>query len=302
METVRNFLNNLHFGTRFLLIFMTCFWILQATLFDRSWNGYLTIQPYSVCQKGQVWRLVTAMFGHLGLFHLFSNMVSLTFLGMTLETTLGTLCYFYHILVFGVLGNLLYCGIAYFMYLGGEPSHVYSSAMGFSGVLFTLIVIDVHLSGGSHRSVFGLFTVPSWVYPWVMLVLLSILMPNVSLLGHFAGLAVGYMYQFNLLKWLAPSTQFFSRIERNLCRCCTSRLGYIHTAGVHDAHNFMPYAVWQPRFAGEQEDEAPTTTGFRGTARTIGETPAPPVEVENKDEEFHSDDLEPMQVNSREDL
>ena len=39
-------------------------------------------------------------------------------------------------------------------------------------------------------SVAGLFSVPAAAYPWVLFVLLQVLVPHVSLLGHLTGLLV----------------------------------------------------------------------------------------------------------------
>lgn len=38
-----------------------------------------------------------------------------------------------------------------------------------------------------------MLTVPSWVYPWVLLVLLSLLLPSISFMGHLGGILVGYL-------------------------------------------------------------------------------------------------------------
>ena len=57
-------------------------------------------------------------------------------------------------------------------------------AIGFSGVIFGLIVVDNSTSSSKDRSIFGLFKVPSPAYPWALLVLFQIMMPNVSFLGH----------------------------------------------------------------------------------------------------------------------
>ena len=40
------------------------------------------------------------------------------------------------------------------------------------------------------RSIFGLFTVPAKFYPWVLLVVWQLLVPQVSFLGHLTGLLV----------------------------------------------------------------------------------------------------------------
>ncbi len=67
-----------------------------------------------------------------------------------------------------------------------------SCAVGFSGVIFGMIVIEGHLSQQATRSVLGLATVPTAAYPFVLLVLWQLLMWNsVSFLGHLCGILVG---------------------------------------------------------------------------------------------------------------
>ena len=62
--------------------------------------------------------------------------------------------------------------------------------MGFSGIVFGLIVVDNDVSGVSQRSIFGIFVVPAKLYPWALLVFWQLLMPGASFLGHLCGVAV----------------------------------------------------------------------------------------------------------------
>jgi hypothetical protein len=199
------------------------------------------------------------------------NMMSFTFLGTTLETALGTLSYFHHIFIFGIISSLVHIAIAYVMYAGERVSEVHTRALGFSGVLFALIVIDIHLSGGDQRSVFGLFLVPAWAYPWVMLVMMSLLLPSVSLCGHFAGLAVGYLYKFGVTSYVVPSVDRFRSFEQRCC-CCQNRLGYVG-AGTEHGGPGQPFAVFQRIFRDDDPaDEPPADQPrFGGRGRTVGQ-------------------------------
>lgn len=66
----------------------------------------------------------------------------------------------------------------------------YQCAIGFSGVVFGLIVVDNSLTGATQRSIFGLFYVPAPLYPWTLLVIWQLIMPGVSFLGHLCGVLV----------------------------------------------------------------------------------------------------------------
>jgi hypothetical protein len=146
--------------------------------------------------------------------------------------------------------------IAYVILARGEVSEVVTHALGFSGVLLALIVIDIKLSGGDNRSVFGIFLVPAWTYPWVMLLLLSLLMPNVSVFGHISGLITGYLYKYHVLSFLAPSLSFFGRVERCLCPCFVNRLGYLAVDGIRDS-GYLPFALFRRFFPEYLSDETP---------------------------------------------
>lgn len=63
-------------------------------------------------------------------------------------------------------------------------------AVGFSGVVFGLVVVDNQLSGAASRSILGFFTVPAKAYPWALVVFWQLLVPQASFLGHLAGVLV----------------------------------------------------------------------------------------------------------------
>lgn len=242
-------LNSLRFGTRFLLIVMVLIHIIRFLFIDRYATRYFVLIPALVC-KGEIYRLFTSMFLHGGILHLAMNMLSFTQLGASLENRIGTLSFLYHIMIFGFLSSLLHVIIAYIMMLGGDSSYFYTGSLGFSGVLFTLIVIDNSIEGASPtRSLFGLILVPSSIYPWLLLLLMQVILRNVSFLGHLSGLLVGYLYKFNVLDFLTPPSSFFASFERSFCRCCTTQIGYLpaetaHTSGTE----YRPFSLfnWFP--------------------------------------------------------
>ena len=78
-------------------------------------------------------------------------------------------------------------------------------AIGFSGVVFGLIVINNSVSHATSRSIFGLFSVPARVYPWALMVLWQLLLPSVSFLGHLTGIMVSaYCTAFSVSRCWSP--------------------------------------------------------------------------------------------------
>lgn len=261
----------LGFGTRSLSVFMIGLHFLKLTLFDERWIPYITIIPSQVI-KGQVWRLFTSSLFHADIMHLFMNMVMFFQLGASLENTVGTLSLFYHIFVFGILTNLLYIFIAWFMKVSGDSSQYQGSALGFSGILFSLLVIDSVTSEERKRSVLGVFLVDSKFYPIIMLLVNQLLMPQASLLGHASGLIIGYAYQIKLLRFLVPSAHTFSRIEQKICCCCLRSQRYITAEGERH-YIFRPYTVFNNQSnesSSDGEDNPPQIRGqFMGEGRTL---------------------------------
>ena len=89
--------------------------------------GRMDVQ--SVLFRGEYWRIVTAMFLHGSVDHLFSNMLVLFFLGAMIEQEIGHICYGIVYLLSGIGGNL----VSLYMKL---VSFNTAASLGASGVVF----------------------------------------------------------------------------------------------------------------------------------------------------------------------
>lgn len=58
------------------------------------------------------------------------------------------------------------------------------------------------------------FSVPSKWYPWLLLGMMQILMPNISFLGHICGLICGIFYAYGMFEWILPSRQYCDELEK----------------------------------------------------------------------------------------
>ncbi|PKI42924.1 hypothetical protein CRG98_036722 [Punica granatum] len=151
--------------------------------------------PLAVIHKFQVYRIYTSVIFHGSLLHVMFNMLALVPLGSELERLMGSVRLLYIMILLAISNAFLHLLIAFLV--AHNPFHpsqylMNECAIGFSGILFSLIVIETSLSGAQSRSIFGLFNVPAKWYPWILLVIFQVLMSNVSLLGHLCGILSGF--------------------------------------------------------------------------------------------------------------
>ncbi|CAA6662818.1 unnamed protein product [Spirodela intermedia] len=191
--------------------------------------------PSEVISHFQVYRIYTAVLFHGSLLHVLFNMLALVPLGTELERIMGSVRLVYLMLLLATSNGLLHLIIA--LTVANNPFHPFPSlmnecAIGFSGVLFSMIVIETSLSGIQSRSVFGLFNVPTKWYPWILLILFQFLASNVSLLGHLCGILSGFAYTYGIFQYVTPGPAFYSAVESSsILSSCLRRPGFILSSG-----------------------------------------------------------------------
>jgi membrane associated rhomboid family serine protease len=159
-----------------------------------------TMCPQLVLYIHEYYRIVTSALFHGNLMHIGMNMLSVFHLSTLLEQRLGTLPHLVSTLGAILLTSLVYISIAWIASTLLEYDEwMYQHSVGFSGVLFHFCVLECNLSSNTSRSIFGMFHVPTYVYPWVLLVLLQFFIPNLSFLGHLSGILTGYFQYYGLV-------------------------------------------------------------------------------------------------------
>ena len=161
--------------------------------------------------------------------HIGMNMMSLLQLGTTLEARFGTSQFVYFSLWSSILCGCFYLMMEYVLYIVlGNKNWLNIQAVGYSGVLFSYAVLESYSVDVRDRSVFGLFSVPATIYPWVLLIIMSLIMPNVSFLGHLSGIFVGILALSGLLSILIPSKEFQRDMEESTaCKLLYKRSNYV---------------------------------------------------------------------------
>ena len=188
----RDWFGSLPLGTRAVVILLVGNYVFCA-LVGYDAFAEVCMAPHWVLHDMQLHRLVTSAFFHGSVIHLGFNVMAFTPMASSLERHLGSVQFAHMVALFVLLDSCFHVCLAL-----GAATLGYASmrecAIGFSGVIFGLIVVDTHLVAVRERSIFGFFTVPSQWYPLSLLIFIQLLAPNVSFLGHLSGLLVGLTY------------------------------------------------------------------------------------------------------------
>jgi len=127
------------------------------------------------------WTLVTSMFIHASLWHIFANMLTLYFFGSYLNRLLGTWKFLIIYFAGGIAGGIAYLLLA--------PS--YSIAVGASGAVFALGGVLAVMRPKLRVIVFPIpAPLPLWIAIIGTFAIFSFL-PNVAWQGHLGGLVLG---------------------------------------------------------------------------------------------------------------
>ncbi|XP_054838075.1 rhomboid-related protein 4 isoform X2 [Eublepharis macularius] len=182
-----------------------------VTLVTLAINIFLFIQPLkrldetcisvNECLYMKDWhRLYLSPFHHADDWHLYFNMVSLLWKGINLESKLGSAWFGYIIALFSLLVGVLYMILEIALAeLLDNPMYKLSCAVGFSGVLFALKVLNNYYHPGGTSRIMGIL-VPNKYACWLELIAIHLLNPGSSFAGHLAGILVGLMYTKGPLK------------------------------------------------------------------------------------------------------
>lgn len=175
-------------------------------VFDLPWSRLsdACISVDAVLFRKQWWRILYGTIEHADSLHLYYNMVSFIWKGMVLENMLGSGQFLYIVSLFSVLCGGTLVGLNYLLGTFVDSSFYYQCAVGFSGVIFALKVLDNRYFPGQGRRVMGLdINLPSGYVVWLELVLIQLITPNASLVGHLAGILVGLAYVYDIVKPMA---------------------------------------------------------------------------------------------------
>ena len=113
-----------------LIIIGVNLFIFASIYFRPDLVGYLALTPVEAWSNP--WQLITSVFTHQRIFHLFANMLAVYFLGTAVVQLLGPRRFWFIYLLGGIVGGLFFVGIAWI------TDARFVSAIGASGAVFAL--------------------------------------------------------------------------------------------------------------------------------------------------------------------
>ena len=154
-----------------------------ATIINRDIILFLGLQPAGFLDRP--WTIVTNLFIHSGLWHIFANMITLYFFGSFLCRLLGVKRFLLVYFIGGIVGNI------FFILLPPSPSSI---AIGASGAVFALGGLLAVLMPRLRVFVFPIpAPIPLWIAVIGGFILLTVLSPflNIAWQAHLGGLVSG---------------------------------------------------------------------------------------------------------------
>jgi rhomboid domain-containing protein 1 len=145
-------------------------------------------------------RLLWASLFHANSMHLMYNMSSLLLKGRLLEPVMGTAPFAWLVFTFALCTSCLMVIASVLLDSHMPDQHLMNTcAVGFSGVLFALNTILPYVIVHPEQSNVWGFPIPTKYVTIAELVLISVLVPNASFLGHLCGIGKCWMCWFEVI-------------------------------------------------------------------------------------------------------
>ena len=175
------FKDKIPYITYFLIALNVIFYIVPILLGDYQWilNSGCVHGPS--IRGGQYYRLLTGMFLHGSIFHIFFNCYALYIIGSQIESFMGKTKYIIIYLFSGIMGSL------FSMTFGGA-----TASIGASGAIFGLMGALLYF--GYYYRVYLGNVLKSQIIPLILFnLVLGFIIPGVDNFGHIGGLVGGLL-------------------------------------------------------------------------------------------------------------
>jgi uncharacterized protein len=174
--------------------------VLSLSSFNPSVFSFIALNPTTLINDFYLWTIISSMFMHASISHLFVNMLSLLFIGGFIEKIVGRKRFFSIYMISGIAGGLLFVVLSLLFgssNLFGTGANV--AAVGASGALFGIAGLMMILT--PNLPVYMMF-IPIPVKSKYAIPGLLVVIALISVFGgwpvgnsaHFGGLIAGIIY------------------------------------------------------------------------------------------------------------
>ncbi|KAF2752218.1 rhomboid protein 2 [Sporormia fimetaria CBS 119925] len=206
---LRSYVLRLPIFTRCALLIMVALW---AATIPLPWLRDATSLDPDKVNLSSLHRLNTFPIMHLNFIHMIFNVVAFAPLLERFESEFGTLvCLALFTGPFGLLPGLGYLLLEKVILRGNN------AVMGASVWVFMLLAseaLKAHKANPNFN--IGPKRIPTWTTPLILVAITSMLVPNVSLIGHLCGAGVGYLWGSGYIKFIVPPEKVLRFFESKL--------------------------------------------------------------------------------------
>ncbi|XP_019455576.1 PREDICTED: rhomboid-like protein 14, mitochondrial [Lupinus angustifolius] len=236
--------------------------------------------PHLILKHKDLKRFFLSAFYHIGEPHLVYNMLSLLWKGIQLETAMGSVEFASMVASLLALsqGITLMLSKSLLLFFDYEKPYYNEYAVGFSGVLFAMKVV-LNSRSEDYSYVHGVI-VPSRYAAWAELVLIQMLVPGVSFLGHLGGILAGLLYLrlkgtnsgsnplTILIRGLTRAANWPLKFLRDLFRFQRGRISGRGTVGGNRTGSTAQSGVWRCQACTYDNSDLLGVCEMCGTGRT----------------------------------
>ena len=211
MDEIRDFLRSRSVANLTVVIINVAVFLILSCFGDTENADFMAAHGASyIVQDGKYYLLITSMFLHFGLSHLFNNMVVLIFMGDILEKKLGKIRYLLIYFGGGIAGNFLsvYMDIKRAEF-PDAPAETGNSAL-FMSVYMDIKRAEFPVSAGASGAIFAVMGAILWLViknkgklddisgrKFVLMIVLSVFQGYTSMgvdnSAHIGGLIMGFL-------------------------------------------------------------------------------------------------------------
>ncbi len=177
----------------FSLLLIMLIYFIALTLLGGSTNTYVLVKygafyPPLIILYHEYYRFITSIFIHIGLSHIFFNSYALYMFGPLMERLMGAKKYLAFFLLTGIGGNILT-----FLF------NFDSVSAGASGSLFGILGAFLYLVH-RHKGLIAEDARKSILKLIIINLIITVIVPSISLTAHLGGLVVGYLLSYIFIK------------------------------------------------------------------------------------------------------